>query len=58
MSRVTGAGIAAVEGARRRPAALRVIAGFSMGGYGAMNMAMQNPGLFGTVVSISGYFTS
>jgi S-formylglutathione hydrolase FrmB len=55
MSRVL-ADVAAVEGAHRRPAALRVIAGFSMGGYGAMNIAMQNPGVFGTVVSISGYF--
>jgi predicted esterase len=58
MSRVTGADIAAVEGTHRRPAALRVIAGFSMGGYGAMNIAMQNPGLFGSVVSISGYFVT
>jgi S-formylglutathione hydrolase FrmB len=55
MSRVI-ADIAAVEGTHRRPAALRVIAGFSMGGYGAMNIAMQNRGLFGSVVSISGYF--
>jgi S-formylglutathione hydrolase FrmB len=58
MSRVTGADIAAVEGTHRRPAALRVIAGFSMGGYGAMNIAMRSPGLFGTVVSISGYFVT
>ncbi len=56
MSRVVVSDIAAVEGAHRRPAALRVIAGFSMGGYGAMNIAMQNPGVFGSVVSISGYF--
>jgi S-formylglutathione hydrolase FrmB len=56
MSRVVDADIPAVEGAHRRPAALRVIAGFSMGGYGAMNIAMQNPGVFGSVVSISGYF--
>ncbi len=55
MSRVV-ADIAAVEGTHRRPSSLRVIAGFSMGGYGAMNIAMQNPGLFGSVVSISGYF--
>ena len=27
-----------------------------MGGYGAMNIAMQNLGVFGSVVSISGYF--
>ena len=56
MSRVVSADVAAVEGTHRRPAALRVIAGFSMGGYGAMNIAMQNPGVFGSVVSISGYF--
>ena len=56
MSRVVDADIPAVEGAHRRPAALRVIAGFSMGGYGAMNIAMQNPGVFGSVVTISGYF--
>jgi S-formylglutathione hydrolase FrmB len=55
MSRVI-ADIAAVEGTHRRPAVLRAIAGFSMGGYGAMNIAMQNPGVFGAVVPISGYF--
>jgi S-formylglutathione hydrolase FrmB len=56
MSRVVSSDVAAVEGSRRRPAWRRVIAGFSMGGYGAMNIAMQNPGVFGQVVSISGYF--
>ncbi len=56
MSRVVETDIPAVEGAHRRPASLRVIAGFSMGGYGAMNIAMQNRRLFGSVVSISGYF--
>jgi S-formylglutathione hydrolase FrmB len=56
MSRVVEADIPAVEGTRRRPASLRAIAGFSMGGYGAMNIAMQNRGVFGSVVSISGYF--
>jgi S-formylglutathione hydrolase FrmB len=56
MNRVLDAVIPAVEGAHPRPAALRVIAGFSMGGYGAMNIAMQNPGVFGQVVTISGYF--
>lgn len=55
MSRVI-ADVAAVEGAHRRSPALRVIAGFSMGGYGAMNIAMQNRGMFGSVVTISGYF--
>jgi S-formylglutathione hydrolase FrmB len=56
MSRVVDAVIPAVEGSHRRPRALRVIAGFSMGGYGAMNIGMQNRGIFGSVVSIDGYF--
>jgi S-formylglutathione hydrolase FrmB len=56
MSRVVSSDVAAVEGTHRRPAALRAIAGFSMGGYGAINIAMQNPGVFGSVVTISGYF--
>lgn len=56
MSRVVDAVIPAVEGRYPRPASLRVIAGFSMGGYGAMNIAMQNPRMFGTIVTIAGYF--
>ncbi len=56
MNRVVDAAIPAVEGTHMRDAAHRAIAGFSMGGYGAMNIAMQNPGVFGQVVSISGYF--
>jgi len=56
MSRVVGPDVAAVEGPHRRARANRVIAGFSMGGYGAMNIAMQNPGMFGQVLSIDGYF--
>ena len=56
MDRVTDAAIPAVEGTHVRDAAHRAIAGFSMGGYGAMNIAMQNPGVFGQVVSIAGYF--
>jgi enterochelin esterase-like enzyme len=56
MDRVTDAAIPAVEGTHMRDAAHRAIAGFSMGGYGAMNIAMQNPGVFGQVVSIAGYF--
>jgi S-formylglutathione hydrolase FrmB len=56
MDRVLDAAIPAVEGTHMRNAAHRAIAGFSMGGYGAMNIAMQNPGVFGQVVSISGYF--
>jgi len=56
MDRVTDADIPAVEGTHMRDAAHRAIAGFSMGGYGAMNIAMQSPGVFGQVVSIAGYF--
>jgi S-formylglutathione hydrolase FrmB len=56
MDRLTEAAIPAVEGTHMRDAAHRAIAGFSMGGYGAMNVAMQNPGAFGQVVSIAGYF--
>jgi S-formylglutathione hydrolase FrmB len=56
MSRVVDAAIPAVEGTHMRDAGHRAIAGFSMGGYGAMNIAMQNPGVFGQEVSIAGYF--
>lgn len=48
--------IPAVEGAHRRDAAHRAISGFSMGGYGAMNLALRHPSVFGSVASISGYF--
>jgi enterochelin esterase-like enzyme len=34
----------------------RVIAGLSAGGFGAMNIALRHPTLFGTVESWSGYF--
>jgi enterochelin esterase-like enzyme len=56
MDRVDGAAIPAVEGTHMRDAAHRAVAGFSMGGYGAMNVAMRSPGVFGQVVSIAGYF--
>ncbi len=56
MDRVMDTAIPAVEETHMRDAAHRAIAGFSMGGYGAMNIAMQNPGVFGQVVSIAGYF--
>jgi S-formylglutathione hydrolase FrmB len=51
-----GPEIAAVEGTARRDGAHRAIAGYSMGGYGAMNLAMNHPGMFGQVVAIGGYF--
>ncbi|MGE5230495.1 MAG: alpha/beta hydrolase [Deltaproteobacteria bacterium] len=35
----------------------RAIAGLSMGGYGAVNIALRHLGLFSTVESWSGYFT-
>lgn len=46
----------AVEGRHPRRAAYRAIAGLSMGGYGAMNIALQHPSLFGQIVSVAGYF--
>ncbi|MCO6007802.1 alpha/beta hydrolase-fold protein [Actinoallomurus purpureus] len=48
--------IPAVEGGHRRDAAHRAIGGFSMGGYGSMNLALRHPDVFGSVTSISGYF--
>jgi enterochelin esterase-like enzyme len=56
MNRVVDAAIPAVEGSHMRDAAHRAIAGFSMGGYGAMNIAMQFPGVFGQVASLAGYY--
>jgi len=55
-SRLLDAVIPAVEGTHRRAAARRAIAGFSMGGYGAMNVALRHPRLFGQIVSVAGYF--
>ena len=54
--RVIDADIPAVEGSHRRDAAHRWISGFSMGGYGAMNIALHHPSMFSQVVSIAGYF--
>jgi len=34
----------------------RVIAGLSAGGYGAVDIGLRHPGLFGTIESWSGYF--
>lgn len=55
-SRFLDAVIPAVEGSHLRDGAHRAIAGFSMGGYGATNIALRHPSLFGQVVSIAGYF--
>jgi len=56
MSRVVDAAIPAVESSHMRDTAHRALVGFSMGGYGAMNIAMQNPGVFGQVASLAGYY--
>lgn len=48
--------IPAVEGPSPRPAAQRAVAGFSMGGYGAANLALRHPDLFGQFASLAGYF--
>jgi S-formylglutathione hydrolase FrmB len=55
-SRFLDAVIPAVEGSHLRDGAHRAIAGFSMGGYGAMNITLRHPSLFDQVVSIAGYF--
>ncbi len=52
---VTRTVLPAVEGDHRRPGRLRAIGGFSMGGYGALNLGVRHPRLFGSVVSIAGY---
>lgn len=48
--------IPAVEGATPRPAAQRAIVGFSMGGYGAANIALRHPDQFSQFVTFAGYF--
>src|SRR5207244_11467016 len=53
---IVSTAIPAVEGANRRDAAHRAIAGFSMGGYGSANLAEHHPDLFGQLVSIAGYY--
>lgn len=40
-----------------RARAARAIAGLSMGGYGAVNVALRHPQLFATIESWSGYFS-
>jgi enterochelin esterase-like enzyme len=36
----------------------RAIGGFSMGGFGAMNIAVHHPEIFGSVISLAGYYTA
>ena len=53
---ITDTLIPAVEGTNRRDRAHRAIAGHSMGGYGAMNLGLRHPDLFGQIVSVAGYY--
>jgi S-formylglutathione hydrolase FrmB len=53
---VTTTLIRAVEGGHGRDRRHRAIAGFSMGGYGAMNIGLRHPAVYGQIVSIAGYF--
>ncbi|HVB27719.1 MAG TPA: alpha/beta hydrolase-fold protein [Mycobacteriales bacterium] len=45
-----------VEGAHRRPARLRAIAGFSMGAFGAMDYYLRHREVWGQVVALAGYW--
>lgn len=53
---VSGELIRAVEGLHRRDREHRAIAGFSMGGYGAMNLALRHADRYGQAVALAGYF--
>lgn len=46
----------AVEGAKPLPPGMRAVGGFSMGGYGAANLGLRHPDVFGQIVAISGYY--
>jgi S-formylglutathione hydrolase FrmB len=48
--------IPAVEGNSPRPAGMRAIVGFSMGGYAAANLTLRHPDLFSQFASMAGYF--
>ncbi|HEV7208933.1 MAG TPA: alpha/beta hydrolase-fold protein, partial [Mycobacteriales bacterium] len=53
---VAGQVVGAVEQGHPRPSSLRTLAGFSMGGYGAADIALHHPQVFGSVVCLEGYF--
>jgi S-formylglutathione hydrolase FrmB len=53
---VVGVVVPSVEGDHPRDRGHRAVAGFSMGGYGAMNLGLRHPDVFGQVVSLAGYF--
>jgi len=46
----------AVEGSQLRDRSRRAVVGFSMGGYGAANLATRHPDVYGQLVSLAGYF--
>ena len=53
---LTGAVVRAVEGSHRRPPALRTLAGFSMGAYGALDVGLHHQREFRSLVGVSGYY--
>src|SRR3989440_566641 len=53
---VTRQAVALVEGGLRRAPTRRVIAGFSMGGYGAAALALRHPDEYGQVAAFGGDF--
>jgi S-formylglutathione hydrolase FrmB len=55
---VTSTAIELVEGQYRRPAALRAIGGFSMGGYGAAVLALRHADEYRQVACFGGYYRS
>ena len=53
---LTGAVVQAVEGTRARPPALRTLAGFSMGAYGALNVGLHHQQQYRSLIGVSGYY--
>lgn len=54
---VTDEARTAVEGTYPRPASMRAIGGFSMGGFGAASLDLRHPTLYSQVAVLAGYFT-
>jgi predicted esterase len=48
--------LTAVEGTAVRAVGDRVLAGFSMGGFGAAMIGMRHPARYGSIAAVSGYF--
>ncbi|HKS99418.1 MAG TPA: alpha/beta hydrolase-fold protein [Rugosimonospora sp.] len=53
---VTTVAVRLVEGHHKRPATLRAIGGFSMGGYGAAVLALRHPREYRQVAAFGGYY--